>query len=128
PATGAPSPLSSESHFGSGYDFSASTFAITPGAVATVGVQNTGFGFDVSFNGGTAGPNAFKVGLSIPFDFFGGGFDLFGPVILNLSGSGINITPRQDSNAFYDVDGDGFTERTAWAGPGDGMLVIDLHG
>jgi Ca2+-binding RTX toxin-like protein len=126
--SGAPSPLSYESYFPSGYDFSASALEINPGAVTTVNVLNTGLGFDASFSGGSNGPNSFKVGLSIPFDFFGFNFDLFGPVILNLSGGGVSITPRQDSNVFYDVDGDGYMERIAWAGPGDGMLVIDLHG
>ncbi len=132
---GAPSPLSYESYFGSGYDFSANNFAITPGATTTVGVQNAGFGFDVAFSGGDAGPNTFKVGLTIPLDFFdffsffdGLEFDIFGPVILDLSGGAIDITPRHDSNVFFDIDGDGYLERTAWAGPGDGLLAIDLHG
>ena len=45
---------------------------------------------------------------------------------LDLNGDGIDITPRTGSTVFFDVDLDGFFERTAWAAPTDGMLVIDL--
>jgi hypothetical protein len=50
------------------------------------------------------------------------------PVVLDLSGNGINITPVTSSNQFFDMTGDGYQNRTAWAGPGNGVLVIDLSG
>jgi Ca2+-binding RTX toxin-like protein len=31
-----------------------------------------------------------------------------------------------DSTVYFDVDADGYKEQTAWAGPADGLLVIDL--
>jgi Ca2+-binding RTX toxin-like protein len=52
--------------------------------------------------------------------------DNFGPIVLDLNGNGIDITPRTSSNAFFDVDVDGYYERTAWVGPTDGLLVLDL--
>lgn len=56
-------------------------------------------------------------------DWDGGEFE---PVILDLNGDGVDLRPREDSTVYFDVDGDGFRERTAWAGPADGTLVIDL--
>jgi uncharacterized protein YcsI (UPF0317 family) len=50
------------------------------------------------------------------------------PVVLDLSGKGIKITPRGSSNHFFDMTGDGYQNRTAWAGPGNGVLVFDPTG
>lgn len=47
------------------------------------------------------------------------------PVLMDLDGDGVNITPLQSSNFFYDIDGDGQKNRTAWAAAGDGVLVRD---
>jgi hypothetical protein len=59
---------------------------------------------------------------------FGGEFDFGGffPVVLDLDGSGIEITPFASSNMFFDMAGDGRQHRTAWAGAGDGVLVLDV--
>ena len=40
------------------------------------------------------------------------------PVVLDLNGDGLNITPLSSSNMFYDMAGDGYQHRTAWAGVG----------
>lgn len=47
------------------------------------------------------------------------------PLIIDLDGKGLSVLPG--SFATFDMDGDGFRERTAWAGPEDGFLVIDLN-
>jgi len=47
------------------------------------------------------------------------------PVVLDLDGNGVKITPLSSSYYFNDVVGDGEKHRTAWAGAGDGVLVID---
>ena len=49
------------------------------------------------------------------------------PVILDLDGDGIEISPLTSSNTFIDLVGDGLKHRAAWAGVGDGVLVRD-HG
>jgi hypothetical protein len=55
--------------------------------------------------------------------------DLFGsifPVILDLDGNGVDITPLGSSTAAFDVDHQPGREHTAWVGPHDGLLAIDL--
>lgn len=37
------------------------------------------------------------------------------PILLDLSGHGINITEENRSSTFLDVDGSGLGRRTAWA-------------
>jgi T1SS-143 domain-containing protein len=46
------------------------------------------------------------------------------PLIIDLTGMGINLTSRADGVAF-DMDQDGVADWTAWAGVGSGFLVKD---
>ena len=46
------------------------------------------------------------------------------PVIIDLDGDGIELSAGE--TVYFDVDSDGFLERTSWAHPDDGFLVIDL--
>ncbi|NTG38881.1 DUF4214 domain-containing protein [Agrobacterium rhizogenes] len=50
------------------------------------------------------------------------------PVLLDLSGDGLNIDPLSSSSQFVDINGDGYQHRTAWAGKGTGVLVFDADG
>jgi hypothetical protein len=52
-------------------------------------------------------------------DYFGG----YEQAPLVLDGDGIELSVR--SGAFFDVDGDGYLERTAWVAPDDAFVVID---
>ncbi|MER9313265.1 hypothetical protein NKI51_28980 [Mesorhizobium australicum] len=47
------------------------------------------------------------------------------PVLLDLSGNGLSINPLSSSSQFLDLEGDGYQHRTAWAGAGNGVLVLD---
>ena len=47
------------------------------------------------------------------------------PVVLDLAGKGIKITPLTSSNSFYNLSNDGYQHRTAWAGAGNAVLFID---
>lgn len=49
------------------------------------------------------------------------------PVLLDLDGDGVEFIPRGYSAVSFDLDNDGFKERTAWVGADDGLLVIDLN-
>ncbi|EHS51049.1 hypothetical protein PDO_5270, partial [Rhizobium sp. PDO1-076] len=47
------------------------------------------------------------------------------PILLDLDGNGLTITKLDDSSHFFDIHGDGYQHRAAWAGAGDGVLVFD---
>lgn len=55
----------------------------------------------------------------------GGGDDGL-PVILDLDGNGVDVTPLGSSSAFYNMDGGSGRIHTAWVGGNDGLLAIDL--
>jgi hypothetical protein len=120
----APDVLSYEPQFGPGYDFNSGNFDIdsTPFSPAApdLSVEGVSPGFDYSWL------NNWDYGWEVSsFDGWDYG-DSWDPVVLDLDGSGIDITNRTDSTVYFDVDGDGYREQTAWAGPNDGLLVIDL--
>ena len=48
------------------------------------------------------------------------------PIALDLDGQGLDLIGFNDSSAAFDWDGDGVRQQTAWIGPQDGFLVIDL--
>ena len=47
------------------------------------------------------------------------------PIVLDLDGNGIALLGLA-AGVLFDVDADGVLETTGWAGPGDGILVMDL--
>ncbi|MNH50190.1 Bifunctional hemolysin/adenylate cyclase precursor [compost metagenome] len=49
------------------------------------------------------------------------------PLILDLDGDGIETIHIDDSNAFFDLDLNGFAESTSWAHGDDGLLVLDRN-
>ena len=50
------------------------------------------------------------------------------PLILDLDDDGIELTSLEDSNVHFDMDGDGFREKTGWLKSDDGLLVLDRNG
>ena len=94
------------------------SFASTLGGFFGGGGGTPGFG-----GGGTPG---FSGGGG--FFFGGGGSPTGGPVVLDLSGKGIKITPLSSSNMYFDMANDGYQQHTAWAGAGNGVLVYDPSG
>jgi Ca2+-binding RTX toxin-like protein len=50
------------------------------------------------------------------------------PLLLDLNRDGrILLTNTFDNSAFFDLDGDGFAQKTGWVGPDDGLLVWDRN-
>jgi hypothetical protein len=49
------------------------------------------------------------------------------PLFLDLDENGVQTTSLE-GQTFFDHDGDGFAERTAWVAAGDGLLVMDRNG
>lgn len=50
------------------------------------------------------------------------------PIAIDLNGDGFHFTDVDDSNVFFDVNGDGWRRRTSWINPQDGLLTIDRNG
>ena len=50
------------------------------------------------------------------------------PIAVDLDGNGFEFVNVDDSNVFFDVNGDGWKRRTAWVGPNDGLLAYDIDG
>ncbi len=50
------------------------------------------------------------------------------PLILDLNGDGLVTTNLDQSNVYFDLDTNGFAERTAWVDVNDGLLVLDRNG
>jgi Ca2+-binding RTX toxin-like protein len=50
------------------------------------------------------------------------------PLVLDLDGDGVELTTFNGATTatFFDVDGDGFAEQTAWVGADDGLLARDI--
>lgn len=48
------------------------------------------------------------------------------PIALDLNGDGLELIGSDKSRADFDWDGDGIRQQTAWVGPQDGFLTIDL--
>ena len=49
------------------------------------------------------------------------------PIVLDLNGDGVTSVALEESNAYFDYDGDGNREHTGWAQQDDAMLVADLN-
>lgn len=47
------------------------------------------------------------------------------PIILDLDGQGVRTVSAADSNARYDLDGDGLADDTSWIGNTEGFLFLD---
>lgn len=62
----------------------------------------------------------------------GKGFPGTSPLVLDLDGDGVEVTKlgwgTAGSHVYFDMDNDGFAERTAWATGGDGLLALDVNG
>ena len=49
------------------------------------------------------------------------------PLVIDLNSIGILLTSI-DNGVYFDLDNNGFAEKTAWVGPEDGFLVLDRNG
>ena len=50
------------------------------------------------------------------------------PLMLDLNGDGLATTNLDQSDVYFDLDSNGFAERTAWIDANDGLLVLDRNG
>ncbi len=61
-------------------------------------------------------------------DLFESSSDVISPLVLDLDGDGVELTALAGSQAFFDLDADGFAEQTGWVTGGDGLLALDSNG
>jgi len=54
--------------------------------------------------------------------------DFSSPLILDLNRDGKLSTTLFNSKTYFDMDSDGFREKTAWVQKGDGLLALDING
>ena len=63
---------------------------------------------------------------------FGNAPNIISPLVLDLDGDGIETGAMGygvgASTTYFDMDNDGFAERTGWAAGGDGLLALDKNG
>jgi hypothetical protein len=50
------------------------------------------------------------------------------PLVIDLSGNGVQLTPLAASNAYFDLYDTGYAVHTGWVGPGTGLLVENNGG
>ncbi|HJS61471.1 MAG TPA: hypothetical protein VJ800_06940, partial [Pseudolabrys sp.] len=50
------------------------------------------------------------------------------PIVLDLDGDGLDLVSGMPSSIWFDMDGDGYRDRTGWVGADDGILAIDRNG
>ncbi len=50
------------------------------------------------------------------------------PLVLDLDGDGLELTPLETSNIKFDLDANGFSETASWVSADDGILVYDRNG
>ncbi|WP_288825062.1 hypothetical protein [uncultured Paraburkholderia sp.] len=53
------------------------------------------------------------------------GYNFTSPLVLDLTGSGIKLTPLNTSSPYFDLTNDGFARQTGWIGAGTGLLCFD---
>jgi Ca2+-binding RTX toxin-like protein len=98
------------------------------GSGGWTGGWSGGSGWTGGWTGWTGGWTGWTGGWTGWTGGWSGGWSGGWPVVLDLNGDGIKITPRAASNQYFDMAGDGYQHATAWAGAGDGILVLDHNG
>jgi hypothetical protein len=89
---------------------------------------------EIAYTNSQSSSSSYNNGLGGGYDGAGGssGYDgghTYGyPIVIDLNGDGVQLNPLGSSHASFDFDNDGYREATAWAGPQDGILVIDEGG
>lgn len=58
----------------------------------------------------------------------GGTHTRIDPIVLDLDGNGIDTISVDEGGVYFDLDNNGFAEKTGWINPNDGILALDRDG
>ncbi|MEO9877380.1 MAG: calcium-binding protein [Anderseniella sp.] len=85
--------------------------------------------FSVDYREADGSSRGFKgfidLALQQGFGVRAGNFD---PLVIDLDKDGLDLTRQNQRDVYFDLDADGFGERTGWVREDDGLLAIDLNG
>lgn len=105
-----------EDDLGNTYQVMGGGLAITLGGGGTVRINDWSNGaLGIELKGNPTPPSGLPPSLP----------GLGDPLVLDLSGAGIDLSTVQSSVAHFDFTGSGFAVRTGWISAGDGLLVLD---
>ena len=97
------------------------------------GAGSDGFGEDVASNPASGSPDPIAplygdggaVGAAADI---GAADQQISPLVLDLTGAGINLTALSAASPYFDIAGNGFARKVGWIGAGTGLLAIDRNG
>jgi hypothetical protein len=75
-----------------------------------------------------AAPMAGSGDASVAADDTGAANAAISPLVLDLTGNGINLTPLSSTSPYFDLTDDGFARKTGWVGSGTGILCLVQNG
>jgi len=80
--------------------------------------------------GGGDGPGGGNSGGGYGGNDADGGYGDYGglPIVMDLDGDSVELLSRTQSEAFYDINADGYQYHMGWAGADDGLLTYDKNG
>ncbi|MEN3746113.1 calcium-binding protein, partial [Sphingomonas sp. HF-S3] len=78
--------------------------------------------------GAIVGEEALRAATEWILEAIGASFRRRDPLVLDLNFDGARLTSLTGSGVNFDLDGDGFAERTGWVSARDGFLALDHNG
>ena len=96
--------------------------SMTTGAALAVGLPGAN-----PPGGAGQGPGQIPGQAPAPGGGGGGGIAQVDPLVFDLDGNGVNLS-SVDKGVFFDMNGDGSRDKTAWVSGGDALLALDRNG
>jgi mannitol/fructose-specific phosphotransferase system IIA component len=95
------------------------------GSTSSTPTGGSGSGTGIAHPGGDKAPPESGAGGHAMGRYPDDGFTFDSPLVLDLTGSGINLTPLNTSSPYFDLTNSGFARQTGWIGAGTGLLCFD---
>ncbi|WP_143135066.1 hypothetical protein [Burkholderia ubonensis] len=95
---------------------------LTTETTAEIDSANAIFGSSPFFDGGQVCDSSYASAIA---SLFNG--SMTDPLVIDLSGQGVQLTSLNQSSAYFDLHNTGFAVHTGWVNAGTGFLVTDLN-